>query len=43
MKSILERVKTEKVKFIQLQFSDLYGIVKSLTIPSRQLKDALEN
>ncbi|RLC53645.1 MAG: glutamine synthetase [Candidatus Cloacimonadota bacterium] len=43
MKSILERVKNDDVKFIQLQFSDLYGIVKSLTIPSRQLKDALGN
>ncbi|NQT65701.1 MAG: type I glutamate--ammonia ligase [FCB group bacterium] len=43
IKSILEKVKNDDVKFIQLQFSDLYGIVKSLTIPSRQLSDALEN
>jgi len=43
VKSILERVKNDDVKFIQLQFSDLYGIVKSLTIPSRQLSDAMEN
>ncbi len=36
-------IKTKNVKFIQLQFSDLYGIVKSLTIPAKQLKGALEN
>jgi glutamine synthetase len=42
MKSILEKVKTDNVKFIQLQFSDLFGIVKSLTIPCRQLADAIE-
>lgn len=43
IKSILERVKNDNVKFIQLQFSDLYGIVKSLTIPVKQLQKALED
>jgi len=38
-----DSIKAENVKFIQLQFSDLYGIVKSLTIPVKQLPGALEN
>lgn len=42
MKKILEQVKQDKVKFIQLQFSDLFGIVKSLTIPTSQLESTLE-
>ncbi len=41
--SIIERVKNDNVKFIQLQFSDLFGIVKSLTIPVKQLQGALEH
>ena len=40
---IWEVIKQKNVKFIQLQFSDLYGIVKSLTIPANQLEGALEN
>ena len=43
MKKILEQIKKNNVNFIQLQFTDLYGIVKSLTIPEKQLPDALEN
>jgi len=39
---VLDQVKKDNVKFIQLQFSDLFGIVKSLTIPAEQLKSALE-
>jgi glutamine synthetase len=38
-----DKIKKENVKFIQLQFTDLYGIVKSLTIPVKQLSGALEN
>ena len=40
---ILENIQKDDVKFIQLQFTDLYGIVKSLTIPIKQLSDALKN
>ena len=40
---ILEQIKTDMVNFIQLQFTDLYGIVKSLTIPVKQLQDAFRN
>jgi len=43
IKSIIEKVKNDNVKFIQLQFSDLYGIVKSLTIPVKQLQGAMEH
>jgi len=42
MKNLLEKVKKDKVKFIQLQFSDLFGIVKSLTIPASQLESTME-
>ncbi len=38
---MIERLNEDNVKFIQLQFSDLFGIVKSLTIPAKQLADAL--
>lgn len=40
---IWKLIKEKNVKFIQLQFSDLYGIVKSLTIPVNQLEGAMEN
>src|SRR3990172_8662975 len=39
---ILEQVKKDKVHFIQLQFTDLNGIVKSLTIPAQHLADCLK-
>ena len=41
MERILEQVKKDNVKFVQLQFSDLLGVVKSLTIPVAQLEDSL--
>ena len=41
--NIIEIIKKDKVKFVQLQFTDLYGIVKSLTIPVKQLPYALKN
>ena len=43
MKVIKEKIKRDNVKFIQLQFTDLYGIVKSLTIPLRLLDEAFDN
>ncbi len=41
MEKILERVKEDHVKFVQLQFTDLLGVVKSLTIPVAQLEGSL--
>jgi glutamine synthetase len=41
MEKILEQVEQDNVKFIQLQFTDILGVVKSLTIPVAQLEDSL--
>ncbi|OFW11055.1 MAG: glutamine synthetase [Acidobacteria bacterium RIFCSPLOWO2_02_FULL_59_13] len=38
---ILKKVKQENVHYVQLQFTDLNGIVKSLTIPAQHLADCL--
>ena len=38
---ILEQVKKDNVKFVLLQFTDILGIVKSLTIPVQHLADSL--
>ncbi len=40
---MLQQVKKDKVEFIQLQFTDILGIVKSLTIPVQHLADSLEH
>jgi len=40
---ILEQVKKDNVKFIQLQFIDILGVVKSLTIPADKLPGSLED
>jgi glutamine synthetase len=39
---VLQIVKKERVKFVQLQFTDILGAVKSVTIPHTQLAKALE-
>lgn len=39
---ILERVKEDDIKLVQLQFTDLSGLIKSLTIPVQHLPDSLE-
>lgn len=39
---ILQTVKREGVKFIQMQFTDILGTVKNVTIPSNQLEKALD-
>ena len=41
-KELLDRAKEENVKFIQLQFTDIQGSIKSVTIPSDKLPEALE-
>jgi glutamine synthetase len=40
---ILEQVKKDNVKFVQLQFIDILGVVKSLTIPVEKLPGSLED
>ena len=39
----LSRATSEGVRFVNLQFTDLMGIVKSVTIPIHQLEDAATN
>lgn len=39
---IIEKVKKNKIEFIDLMFSDLYGHSKSVTISPRELPDSLE-
>jgi glutamine synthetase len=41
--TILKRVEEEKVEFINLQFSDITGMVKNVTIPVAQLGDCLDH
>ncbi|MEO8392056.1 MAG: type I glutamate--ammonia ligase [Chloroflexota bacterium] len=40
---ILEEVKDSQIKFIDLQFTDIMGAVKSITIPINQLADTLDH
>ena len=40
--TILERAKKEGIKFIQLQFTDLVGIIKNVTIPIKKFLEAIE-
>ncbi len=39
--SVLAQVAADEVKFINLQFSDIVGIIKSVTLPVDQLEDVL--
>ncbi len=39
---LLERVEKDGVKFVQLQFTDLHGVIKSVTIPVDKLGESLE-
>jgi len=40
---VLEDVEKENVKFIDLHFTDIHGVIKSVTIPAQQLEDSLDN
>src|SRR5215213_2501550 len=40
---ILARAEKEKIRFVNLQFTDLMGIVKSVAIPLHQFEDACLN
>ncbi len=40
---ILEKAKKDGVKFVSLQFTDLFGVVKEVIIPIKELEDTLTN
>lgn len=40
---LLDRVEREHIHFIDLQFTDVVGVVKNITIPAHELAEALEN
>ncbi|MGA2297001.1 MAG: type I glutamate--ammonia ligase [FCB group bacterium] len=40
---VLAKIKNDKVEFINLQFSDIMGITKSVTIPIGKFPEAIEN
>lgn len=40
---ILELVQQHNVEFLNLQFTDIVGIIKNITIPITQLDDALDH
>lgn len=40
---ILDLIKEHKVDFLNLQFTDIVGIIKNVTIPVSQLNDALDH
>jgi len=42
VKEILEKAKQDGVKFVQLQFTDIHGVIKSVTIPVERLSESLE-
>jgi len=39
---IISKMKLDNIKFVNLQFSDMMGTVKSITIPTSKFADALE-
>jgi glutamine synthetase len=43
VKKVLDRAEKEKVRFVNLQFTDLMGIVKSVAIPLHQFEDSCIN
>lgn len=40
---VFEQIERESVRFINLQFTDFVGMVKSVTIPAHQFKDSVEH
>jgi glutamine synthetase len=40
---ILARVEQDHIRFIDLQFTDVVGVVKNVTIPAHELPEALKN
>ena len=41
--AVLRRAEEEGVRFVNLQFTDVVGLVKSVTIPVHQLEDCIDN
>jgi glutamine synthetase len=39
---VLEQARADNVKFVSLQFTDILGTIKSITIPTGRLEEALE-
>src|SRR5579872_7437091 len=42
-RGVLQRVEEERVRFVNLQFTDIVGAVKSVTIPAHQFRDSVEH
>lgn len=40
--AIIETTEKEEVKFIDLQFTDIFGVTKSVTLPADRLEEALD-
>lgn len=41
-KDLVERAKKDGIKFVQLQFTDLFGSIKEVTLPVQHLPESLE-
>ncbi|OPY33232.1 MAG: Glutamine synthetase [Methanomassiliicoccales archaeon PtaU1.Bin124] len=42
MEMVLEEVNKEQVKFVEMQFSDIFGTMKSVTIPSESITEVID-
>ena len=42
MKDMLKKVNEDRIKFVELEFTDIFGALKSIEIPVECLKDAVE-
>lgn len=40
---VLDSIRQHQIKFIDLQFTDVVGVVKNVTIPAREAAEALQN
>ncbi|MFA7342293.1 MAG: glutamine synthetase, partial [Candidatus Methanomethylophilaceae archaeon] len=40
--SVLSLIETEKVKFIEMQFCDILGVIKTVSIPSTSAERAID-
>ena len=41
IKAIMDRITSEKVSFLQMQFTDILGFVKTLTVPKNRFENAV--
>ena len=42
MKQTLEKVVKDEIKFVEMQFTDIFGALKSIELPVGYLEDAIE-